>query len=374
MQRRDFLSGVIATSALLGGPKALLAGQSGAAGSGLKILVLGGTGFIGPPTVQYALERGHSVTIFTRGRSKSEFPGVEHLVGDRNDDLSALEGRQWDVVLDNNARDYRWVQKSTRALKDSVQHYVFISSISVYAGEISWYMYLDEPYDGSPIDINSPLAQPPDDFEMGQELDYGSTKALSEKIIEDAFPGRSTIVRPGFIVGPGDPSDRFTYWPARIARGGEVLVPGDGNDQVQIIDVRDLMQFTVQLAENSTYGIFNGVGPASKLTMAEMVYGVRAVTNSAVKFTWVPSRFLRDNEVQPYTDMPIWVPGEPRSAVDNSHAIAAGLTFRPLAEIASDTLAWHENRPTEEQDNLKIGISREREAEVLAAWHASRGS
>jgi len=374
MQRREFLSGVIATSAVFGGAKTLLAGQAGTAGSGLKILVLGGTGFIGPPTVQYAVERGHSVTIFTRGRSKSDVPGVEHLVGDRNDDLSALEGREWDVVLDNNARDYRWVQQSASVLKDSVQHYVFISSISVYAGDMGWYLYLDEPYGGPPMDINSPLLQPPADFEMGQELDYGRTKALSEKIIEETFPGRTTIVRPGFIVGPGDPSDRFTYWPARIARGGEVLVPGDGNDQVQVIDARDLMQFTVRLAENSTYGIFNGVGPESRLSMAEMVYGIRAVTNSAVKFTWVPSRFLKDNDVQPYFDMPIWVPGEPRSAIDNSHAIAAGLTCRPLAEIASDTLAWHESRPAEEQENLKIGISTEKETEVLAAWHASRGS
>ena len=275
MKRRQFLSGAIGAGVALGMSRQLLAGQGPAPGSKLKVLVLGGTGFIGPPTVRYAVERGHEVAIFTRGRSKSVVPGVEHLVGDRNDDLSALRGREWDVVLDNNARDYRWVKLSTEILKDNVRQYVFISTISAYAGEATGYEFLDEPYAGPRIDINSPLAQPPADFEMGEELPYGPTKALSEKIVQEAFPGRSTIVRPGFIVGPGDPSDRFTYWPVRIDRGGEVLVPGDGNDEVQVIDVRDLMEFTVRLAENGTAGVFNGVGIGSRLSMAEMVYGIR---------------------------------------------------------------------------------------------------
>jgi len=375
MKRRQFIAGVGAAVAL-GASRQTLAAQ--AAGSTIaapgpkRILILGGTGFIGPHTVRYALERGHEVSIFTRGRSRLDIAGVEHLVGDRNDDLSALDNRSWDVVLDNNARDYRWVQLSTAKLKDKVGQYVFISTISAYAGEATGYEFLDEAYSGPPITIDSPLAQPPAGFQMGEELPYGPTKALSEQIIEQAFPGRTTIVRPGFIVGPGDPTDRFTYWPVRIDKGGEVMVPGDGKDQVQVIDVRDLMEFTVRLAENSVSGIFNGVGIGSPLSMAEMVYGIRAVTSSKVNFTWVATRYLRDNNVQAYSDMPIWIPGDPLSAVDNSHAQAAGLTFRPLAVTAADTLAWHKTRPAEQQDELRIGIKPDREQEVLALWHASR--
>ncbi len=207
---------------------------------------------------------------------------------------------------------------------------------------------------------------------MGDELEYGPTKAMSEKIARAAFPGRTTVVRPGFIVGPGDPSDRFTYWPARIHKGGEVLAPGDGSDPVQVIDVRDLGEWIVRLVENGTFGDFNGVGPGSPLSMAEMLYGIRAVTSSTVKFTWVPIPFLQEHEVQPYSDMPIWIPGDPMSTVDNSHAIAAGLTFRPLADIARDTLLWHQSRPSEEQAELRIGIKSGREKEVLAAWHRSQ--
>ena len=372
MKRRHFLSGAIGAGFSVAMSRQLLARQSSTSGSKLKILVLGGTGFIGPPTVRYAVERGHEVTVFTRGRSRSDVPGVEHLVGDRNDDLSALRDREWDVVLDNNARDYRWVKLSTEILKNNVQQYVFISTISAYAGEATGYEFIDAPYTGPQINVDSPLAQPPAGFQMGEELPYGSTKALSEKIVQEAFPGRSTIVRPGFIVGPGDPSDRFTYWPARIDRGGEILAPGDGNDEVQIIDVRDLMEFTVRLAENSTSGIFNGVGIGSRLSMAEMLYGIRAVTTSKVRFTWAPATYLRDNDVQAYSDMPIWIPGDPLSSVDNSRAQAAGLTFRPLAVTAADTLAWHKTRPQEEQDKLRIGIDAVREKEVLAAWHASQ--
>jgi 2'-hydroxyisoflavone reductase len=372
MKRREFVTGTAAAAGLImTGASQVLAQQSASSSSSKRILVLGGTGFIGPPTVRYAIERGHEVTIFTRGRSRSDVPGVEHLIGDRNDDLSALRGRSWDVVLDNNARDYRWVQLSTETLKDKAEHYVFISTISAYAGEATGYEYVDTPWTGAPITVDSPLAQLPDGFVMGEELPYGTTKALSEQIVEAAFPDRTTIVRPGFIVGPGDPSDRFTYWPVRIDRGGEILAPGDGTDPVQIIDVRDLMEFTVRLAESGTAGVFNGVGIGAPLSMAEMVYGVRAVTTSDASFTWVPISFLREHDVQAYTDMPIWIPGDPLSAVDNSRAQAAGLTFRPLAVTAADTLAWHKTRPQEAQDKLRIGIDAAREREVLAAWHAA---
>jgi len=379
INRRHFLTtaGAVSAGIALGASTQLMAAppQEKSAGgrSAKRLLILGGTGFIGPPMVHYAVERGHEVTIFTRGKTKSNIPDVEHLVGDRSNDLNALKGRTWDAVLDNNARDYRWVALTTELLKDKVESYLFVSSISAYAGEALGYEYVDKPWTKPPIDTNSPLALPPDDFVPGQELPYGQTKTESESLASAAFPGRTTIVRPGFIVGPGDPSDRFTYWPARINKGGEVLAPGDGTDPVQIIDVRDLTEWIVRLVEDETYGSFNGVGIGSPLSMAEMLYGIRAVTTSDVKFTWVPIPFLREHDVQSYSDMPIWIPNDPMSFVDNSKAMASGLTFRTLADTAADTLEWHLARPAEQQAELKIGIKPDRENGVLAAWHKKVG-
>ncbi len=334
-----------------------------------RLLILGGTGFIGPPMVRYALERGHEVTIFTRGKSKTTIAGVEHLIGDRTGDLEALKGRKWDVVLDNNARDYRWVKLTTDLLKGQVGHYLFVSSISAYANDLFGYDRVDNKWTEGPFNTQSKLAKIPDDFVEGQELPYAETKVMSEKLAEAAFPGRTTIVRPGFIVGPGDPTDRFTYWPVRIEKGGEVLAPGDGTDPVQFIDVRDLVEWIIRLVENEDYGIYNGVGLASLPSMAEMLYGIRAATTHPVKFTWVPIPFLREHNVQPYSDMPIWLPDDPLSAVDNSPAIASGLSFRPLAETVSDTLAWYKTLPAERQAELRIGIKPGREKMVLKAWH-----
>lgn len=375
MKRRHFLSGAstVSLGLAMGTSIPLVAAASTKTSTGKpakkRLLFLGGTGFIGPPMVRYALERGHEVTIFTRGRSKLELPGVEHLIGDRTGDLEALKGRSWDVVLDNNARDYRWVKLTTELLKDKVEHYLFVSSISAYDSEALGYENVDKPYSGPVINIESPLAKIPTDFVDGQELPYGQTKVMSEKLVQAAFPGRSTIVRPGFIVGPGDQTDRFTYWPVRIERGGEVLAPGDGTDPVQFIDVRDLVEWIVRLAENADYGVYNGVGLVSPPSMAEMLYGIRAVTTRDVKFTWVPIPFLRENNVQPYSDMPIWLPADPLSAVDNSFAVASGLTFRSLAVTVADTLAWHKTRPVAEQEELRTGIKADREKSVLKAWH-----
>jgi len=373
MNRRKFLAGASAIGAGLAvGASAESTAQVARERNAMKLLVLGGTGFIGPPIVRYAVDRGHQVTIFTRGNSTSDVPGVEHLIGDRNGNLESLQGRTWDAVLDNNARDYRWVQRTTELLKGNARQYLFVSSISAYAGEAIAYEYLDSPWSEGPITTESRLAQPPADFRFGQELEYGPTKAMAEKIAREAFPGRTTVVRPGFIVGPGDPSDRFTYWPARIHKGGEVLAPGDGSDPVQIIDVRDLGEWIVRLVENGTYGEFNGVGPGSPLSMAEMLYGIRAITSSPVRFNWVPVSFLREYGIQPYTDMPIWIPGDPMSKVDDHLAKSSGLTFRPLAVTAKDTLDWHLGRPAKEQAELRIGISPDSEKEVLAAWNGNR--
>lgn len=386
LDRRDFLrsTGVIGGGMAFG----LTPGAAGhqrsaatnpAAGIGSRpqaskrLLILGGTGFIGPSMVRYAVERGHEVTIFTRGRAQADIPDVEHLIGDRNDDLSALEGRRWDVVLDNNARDYRWVRLSTDLLRDAAQHYLFISSISAYSVQEMDLEGLRHPLREPVVDEDSPLFSRPPDFREGDEAPYGLSKTLGEEAVREAFPNGATVVRPGLIVGPGDTTDRFTYWPVRIDRGGEVLAPGDGSDPTQIIDVRDLTQWVVRLAEGGTMGAFNATGPAARLSMAEMLYGIRAITSARVGFTWVPTDFLAEQGVRPWSHMPAWIPADPISFVNVSRAVEAGLSFRPLAETARDTLKYQGARSEEEQANLQAGLSPEREKEVLGAWHRSRG-
>jgi len=323
--------------------------------------------------VRYAVARGHRVTIFTRGRTAADIPAVEHLIGDRNNDLSSLEGRSWDVVLDNNARDYRWVRLSTELLKDAAEHYLFVSSISAYAGEATGFEGGERVFWEPVLDESWPLFTPPPDFREGDEAPYGLSKTLGEQAANAAFPGRTTVVRPGLIVGPGDPTDRFTYWPVRIHRGGEVLAPGTGEDATQVIDVRDLSEWIVRLVEEGTVGAFNATGPEARMSMAEMLYGIRAVTSTPVRFTWVPIAFLSQQGVRPWSDMPAWIPGDPLSLVSVSRAVEAGLTFRPLAVTALDTLEYQLSRPQEEQADPQAGISAEREREVLARWHERGG-
>ncbi|MFH1765555.1 MAG: NAD-dependent epimerase/dehydratase family protein [Gemmatimonadota bacterium] len=386
LDRRDFLrSACVVGGGLALGGDSVLGATPGAAGTGpssernhghkvaqgaaKRLLILGGTGFIGPNMVRYAVDRGHEVTIFTRGHSEADIPDVEHLIGDRSGDLGALEGRSWDVILDNNARDYRWVELSTNLLRDSAEHYLFVSSISAFSTadmDLEGVVYpLSQPI----VDEDAPLFSRPPDFQEGQEAPYGLSKTLGEQASEAAFPGRATIVRPGLIVGPGDPTDRFTYWPVRIDQGGEVLAPGDGSDPTQIIDVRDLTEWIVRLAEEGTTGRFNATGPGTRMSMAEMLHGIRAITSAPVSLTWVPFGFLQENEVLPWSDMPAWIPNDPITFVSVERAVAAGLTFRPLADTALDTLRFHKARPEEERNNMPAGISPEREREILSAWH-----
>jgi 2'-hydroxyisoflavone reductase len=392
MHRRDFLRGVgmagagLAVGVRSGGSRTLSREGPGPRGNDgprdasspgpaapKRILILGGTGFIGPHMVRYAVERGHQVSIFTRGRTQADIPEVEHLIGDRENDLSALEGRRWDVVLDNNARDYRWVRLSTDLLRGATDHYLFVSSISAYTGEASGYEGGDQVFMEPVVDETAPLFSRPADFVEGEEAPYGLSKTLGEEAAQSAFPGRATVVRPGLIVGPGDTTDRFTYWPVRIDRGGEVLAPGSGMDATQIIDVRDLTEWIVRLAEGAVFGAFNATGPEARMSMAEMLYGIRAITSTPVRFTWVPIQFLSEQGVRPWADMPAWIPGDPFSLVSVARAVEAGLTFRPLAVTALDTLEYHLQRPEEERANLQAGISPVREQEVLDAWRTREG-
>ncbi len=340
-----------------------------ASGRALRILVLGGTGFIGPHTIRAALGRGHEVTMFNRGRTNPGiFPDVERLIGDRNDDLTALENRSWDVVLDLPATNPKWVELSAQLLKDAANQYVHISSESVYS---------DTSVTG--INEDSPVFRR-EDVELPEDgrLPYGLSKVLAENEARRAFGDRATIIRPGLIVGPGDPTDRFTYWPARIDRGGEIAAPGDGTDFTQIIDARDLASFLIHMVETSTMGTFNASGPESPMTMAEMLYGIRAVTTGEIGFTWIPWEFLEEKGIRPWADMPAWVPSTPEmigfSTFSQLRALAAGLTLRPLADTARDTIEWHNARPEEERTQMRSGLSRANEAELLRAWHASRGA
>lgn len=332
----------------------------------LRILILGGTGFTGPYQVKYALSRGHKVTVFNRGKTHpGELPeGVEQLVGDRNGQLDALKNRQWDACIDNPTTLPAWVRNAAEILKGNVQRYVFISTISVYADS------------SKPGDESAPLAkyEGADPYQETLEAmrasgfkTYGPLKALSEKAADKYFPGKALIIRPGLIVGPGDESDRFTYWPVRIDHGGELLAPGTPNDPVQFVDARDLAEWTIRMVENSETGIFNATGPAKPIGIGAMLEGIKSAENSSAKFTWVPADFLAQQKVEAWSDMPVWTSAEESglSRVNISRALATGLTFRPLAETARDTLAWFKTR----NRKLKAGLWPEREAEVLAAWH-----
>jgi 2'-hydroxyisoflavone reductase len=317
--------------------------------------------------VRYALDRGHEITLFNRGRSNLDlFPGLENLTGDRNGDLESLRGRTWDICMDNNASNIEWVKYSTEFLKDSVPLYFYVSSRSAYSDLSSVPMHSGAPtftYETAGVEPGA------------ERLPYGLQKALCERQVQGVFPGASSVFRPGLIIGPGDRTDRFTYWPVRINQGGEVLAPGDRSDTIQIIDVRDFTEWMVRMAENGTTGVYNGVGPAIPRPIEQLLYGIRAVTTAETTFTWVPADFLAEHEVRPYSHMPVWMPPGPGregfARFDLTSEVDAGLTYRPLAVTAKETLDYHFSRPMEEQAPLRAGLPAEREAEVLAAWHAA---
>jgi 2'-hydroxyisoflavone reductase len=349
---------------------------TGRADKPLRILILGGTGFTGPHQVRYALGRGHKVTVFNRGKTHpGELPKeVEQLLGDRNGKLDALKGRKWDVVVDNPTTLPVWVRDAAQILKGNVDRYVFISTISVYADTTRPGM--DETtallkYTGADA-----MKETMETFRAAANTLYGPLKVLSEQEAEKWFPSKALIIRPGLIVGPGDPTDRFTYWPVRIDRGGEILAPGNPTDPVQFIDARDLAEWTIRMAEQGATGIYNATGPKSMLTVAEMLYGIKAVTTSDARFTWVDADFLETQKVSPWGDMPVWIPPRGEEAgftqVSIKRAVDKGLTFRPLAVTARDTLDWYKTEPAERQAKLRAGIAAQRETEVLAAWHARK--
>ncbi len=375
--RRDLLkfSALAAASTLIPGMAFAQSGTIPRAARPLNILILGGTGFTGPFQVQYALARGHKVTLFNRGKRPSpEWPGeVEQLHGDRNTgDLAALKGRKWDVCIDNPTSLPFWVRDAGQVLKGNVGHYLFISTISVYADGSK--PGIDEDAPLAPYKGKDAMAETQENLRADIENLYGPLKALSEAEAYKQFGKNVTIVRPGYIVGPRDETDRFTYWPHRIAQGGEVLVPGDGQDPVQIIDGRDLGEWMIRLAENRTHGVFNAVGPKDLLPMDAMLRTSEKVVGGNPTYTHVTPEFL---EAQKAEELPIWVsrkegPYAGYGQVSNARAIAAGLTYRPLETTVKDLMEWFRGLPADRQAKLRAGISREKEAELLKAWHAQK--
>jgi 2'-hydroxyisoflavone reductase len=346
----------------------------------LKILILGGTGLTGPHQVRYALTRGHNVTVFNRGRRNDRLPkGVTELQGDRNlRQVDALRGKEWDVVIDNPTTLPFWVRDVGEVLKDHTRQYVFISTISVY--ETAGRTKIDEDSPLLEYTEGDPLLVTQQQASQRFEFMYGRMKTASEREARKWFGDRTTIIRPTLIVGPGDGSFRFTYWPYRIMKGGEILAPGDGTDRVQLIDARDLAEWTIRMVEEGTTGTFNAAGPRSPLTMAEQLYGIRAAFdgNRDVRFTWVPADFLAQQKVAPWSDMPTWFPKtDPDYVValtSNQRAVSAGLTFRALAISAVDALAWFEAAPETARAQMvkAAGLDADRERAVLLAWRAAK--
>ena len=365
ISRREFIQWSAATTALAA--TGLDLSVSPAKVAPKRILILGGTGFLGPATIEIAQARGHQVTMFNRGKTRPNlFPGVEKLHGDRDpkkgEGLKALEAGNWDAVIDNSAYYPRTVAASAGLLAPRVKQYLIISSISAYKEP--------NPENGTEDAPLATLADPTVE-DMGKEYaNYGGLKALCEQVAQKAMPGRTAVIRPGYIVGPDDPSGRFTYWPVRFDRGSEVAVPGAPSDPVEIIDVRDLAAWLIHLVEEGTTGVFNACGPEKRLAWGSLVEAFQKVGNPSAKPIWIPTEFMAKQEG---IEFPIWVPyvGETRGfhTWRNDRAVKAGLRFRLALDTAKDTLAWYKTQEKLEKGRNKLaGPSADQEAKLIAAW------
>ena len=338
----------------------------------MKLLILGGTAFLGRATVEAALARGHEVTMFNRGKTRPElFPEAEKLHGDRATDLSALRGRRWDAVIDTCGYVSHVVRASTTLLADAVEHYTFISSESVYANTSR-----------PGIDERAPTLTLENEIEDDEDSStYGARKALCERVAEEVMPGRVLSLRAGLIVGPHDYIDRFPWWVRRVAQGGQTLAPGKPDQPIQLIDVRDLAEWNVRMAEARQVGVYNVSGPPQGLTMGETLDACKAASDSDAEFVWVDDHFLLEHEVTPFRELPLWLPAAEYPGffeIDHSKAFAAGLRCRPLVETARDTLAWDRSRDASSEPPKRVrvvkegqlGLTPEREQALLSAWRA----
>lgn len=328
----------------------------------MNILVIGGTRFFGRAFTELALSKGHCVTIFHRGQSdSSDFEGAIRVIGNRHEDLEKLGAGPWDAVLDTCGFTPDAVRKSAEYLKDKVNHYVFVSSISVYARTVE----INRTEDAE-------LVQHPENEPTNKQTatNYGSLKVLCEQAAESVMPGKVTQIRPGLIVGPHDPSNRFTYWQTRVAKGGNVLVPGDGNSLVQIIDARDLAEFSLKIIEEQIIDVFHVAGPQEPFTLNTIILTAKEISGSDANFIYVDEKWLLENDVSPWMEMPLWLPFEEGQAMLNiniQRALDAGLNIRPLEETSRDTLSWYNEIDGDERE-WDAGMSPEREANLLHQW------
>ncbi|MFC5467539.1 NAD-dependent epimerase/dehydratase family protein [Cohnella suwonensis] len=336
----------------------------------MKVLILGGTVFLGYHVARSALEAGHEVTVFSRGLSKpaGPLPGAERLTGDRDGNLDALGERKWDFVIDTSGYVPRVVRQSVERLTDAVGLYVFVSSISVYDGFRE--PRKDETHATGTLD--DPLTE-----DVAKA--YGPLKASCEEVVREGFPGRALIVRPGLIVGPNDPTDRFTYWPVRLREGGETIAPGLPDAPVQFIDVRDLAEWIVRMAESRRTGTYNATGPAIRTTMKDFLERTNQASGGGAGFEWVDNEFLLANGAGPWMELPLWIPGTGETAdarymldVDIDRALAEGLTFRPLEETIEATLEWDDART--DGKVRKAGMNAEKEKKILDLWQTKRSN
>jgi 2'-hydroxyisoflavone reductase len=355
MNRRDALKlgTALASSMLL--PEAMSAESKA-----LRVLLFGGTGFIGPHFVETLRAHGHKLTLFNRGkRNPGLFPDVETLLGDRNGQVDALEGRDWDVVIDDSGYLPAQVRLTAGLLKDRVQHYIFVSSISAYA---------DLKTPGIDEDYALETLKDPNVNEVTAET-YGGLKAVCEQIVEQTFGERQAVIRPTYIVGPGDHTDRFTYWPARVARGGQMLAPGSADDPIQFIDVRDLAEFMRRCVEQRIAGRYNLCNPPGAVTIGSLLDVAKRVSKSNTTFVWADPKFLEAQKLLEGNEIPIWRSPQGDSSgaplVSSARAVAKGLRFRDLETTVRDTLAWHDKRPEEQKQKMRAGLTAEREAELL---------
>jgi 2'-hydroxyisoflavone reductase len=333
----------------------------------LHLLILGGTGFIGTHQVSYALSRGHKVTLFNRGTQSAMWPAeVEVLTGDRETgDYASLGGRSFDACIDNKSSVPHWVRDAGNALANRIKHYLLVSTVSVYASDaIPGH---DETAARQTYSEGDAYAVSAAQLRANMSI-YGAMKALCEDEVLARYPDCATILRAGLIVGPGDETDRFTYWPARVARGGKVLCP-PANDPLMFIDVRDVAEWSIRLAEERAFGTFNTIGPDKVLTVAHLLQTIVAIANPSAQCIYATREFLAENNVSNWTDLPVWIDGRGETAGfhyrSNQRAVTAGLSFRPLARTVSDTLAWWNSQPKERCEKMLTGISSEREQFVL---------
>jgi 2'-hydroxyisoflavone reductase len=379
--RRDFILSTAAVGATLSSMRmaATLAATAQAVAKPIRILMLGGTGFIGRHFVNAALARGHQVAVFSRGKMNTDFPAsVEQLVGDRNSDLKSIENRDWDAVFDLVAYVPNWVRTVGKALQGRVKHYTFVSSVMAY-------QYPGATDEKSKVKVYTDSADPYSLTEEPRGVQaYGSLKVLCEKEAEAQFPGKVVVLRPDVIAGPGGPANFFTYWAARMEKGGEIIAAGDPKTPVQYIDVRDLAEWGIRLSEAGKTGTFNAVGPAKPMGWGEMLNGIRAAFSVPTTLTWVPTDWLMKQGLIPVNPLLIWatqVGTAGSNELNNKKALANGLTFRSLRTTVVDSLNWYKSLPKErrqtalpgvDENNKALEQSMAREAELLADWHRAK--